>query len=121
MVSQMAQALGTLQGGIYMRMPKVYMPQYGSYELQPIDGDWFVKEAECYLKSEMDRYVLWKNYKYCYSLAWWCLSQCELYHARSNYEKIKFYAKWHKRWVKIANHYKGMYDKDKGIANTENG
>ena len=66
----------------------------------------------------------WNKYKRCVAMAWGCLQRMELFHElvleeartialpnealmQQNRRKRERAAKWHKRWLKLADYYKG--------------
>jgi len=58
-----------------------------------------------YLKYEADKVIARHKYKRCLAMAWWC--SAELGMLVSTWQsKIKYYKRWQKRWLKLAEKFK---------------
>jgi hypothetical protein len=65
------------------------------------------EECYAYKKSEADRYIRHQKYRRCLAMAWWC--SAELGMLVSTWEsKIKYYKRWQKRWLELAEKFKEM-------------
>ena len=80
----------------------IYIPVYGS-----------IADAEVYLKSEADKVIARYKYRHCLDMADKCVVLCQkskdLYRwaEDENLEhyynhKIEFFARWHDRWLELA-------------------
>jgi len=57
------------------------------------------------IKDEADKVIARHKYKRCLAMAWWC--SAELGMLVSTWQsKIKYYKRWQKRWLKLAEKFK---------------
>ena len=83
--------------------------------------------ADYYLKSEADKVIAELNqklddyrytiavlrkekschkFKRCLAMAKWCATERDIYHLIPRFGKMKFYTKWRKRWLELAEKFK---------------
>ena len=70
-----------------------------------IDGD-ADTNIEYYLKSEADKVIAHQKFKRCLAMARWCAAERDIYHLIPQFGKMKFYTKWRKRWLELAEKFK---------------
>ena len=58
--------------------------------------------AEIYLKAEADKVIAHNKYKRCLAMAEWCDAESYVADADGDYEDMKWYQKWHNKWLALA-------------------
>lgn len=64
------------------------------------------KFIRAYEESEADKVIAHEKYKRCLSMAEWCDAEADVADADGDYEDMRWYQKWHKRWLAIAEKFK---------------
>lgn len=62
-----------------------------------------------YTKDDADRYIAHQKYKRCLAMVVWCDSEMNYWYDRTKLEqhpRFKFYEKWYKRWLELADNFK---------------
>lgn len=65
------------------------------------DGD-----VELYVASEVDKVIARQKYKRCLAMAEWCDAEADVADADGDYDDMRWYQKWHTRWLDIAKKFK---------------
>lgn len=58
------------------------------------------------LKEKMERRERHQKYKRCLAMAMWCDAEADVADADGDYDDMKWYQKWHKRWLELAEKFK---------------
>ena len=78
------------------------MSELKSYDLVDIQD----YRGEVYIKSEADKVIARHKYKRCLAMARWCTAERDIFNLTPKFAKVKFYRKWHKRWLELAEKFK---------------
>ena len=70
------------------------------------DDSFCVVPYDVYLKSEADEVIRRQKYKRCKAMAKWCNERWILDDCLYELGKTRFYERWEKRWIKIAEKFK---------------
>lgn len=54
------------------------------------------------LKSDADKVIAHHKYKRCLAMAEWCDAEADVADADGDYDDMRWYQKWHTRWLKYA-------------------
>lgn len=58
------------------------------------------------LNDQLNEELRHANYKRCVAMAEWCDAEADVADADGDYEDMRWYQKWHERWLKIAKQFK---------------
>ena len=59
-----------------------------------------------YDKDEADREIRRQKRKRCLAMAEWCDAEADCADADGDYEDMRFFQKWHERWLELADRFK---------------
>lgn len=56
--------------------------------------------------ADLDKQLRHQKYKRCLAMARWCDAESDVADADGDYDDMKWYQKWHNRWLKLAEKFK---------------
>ena len=78
-------------------------------ELKRYKASEFMWNSDVYYIIEADSYIAHQKRKRCLAMAMWCDSEMNYWYdstMREQRPRFKFYEKWHKRWIELADKFK---------------
>ena len=99
---------GTL---MYMPIVKDWRTYWDLYNNKGMDYVVGIQCAHCgevaFVTKQTHEYELrHQKYKRCLAIAMWCAAERDIFNLTPKVTKVEFFARWHKRWLKIAEQFK---------------
>lgn len=63
---------------------------------------------------QADKVIVKQKYKRCLAMAEWCDAEADVADADGDYDDMRWYQKWHTRWLDLANKFKAKAELKEG-------